>query len=997
MDHPSPVQSAALAKLAVPRIGRVFPRERLFAAMDALTEVPGLWIAGPPGAGKTTLTATWGSRGGLAPSWFQIEAMDADPATFARSLDALWRQSVPEATGTQGFGPDDLADLGGWLQRRVARWLEQRPPPWTLVFDNHQELPADSPLQQALAQVLARLPRGVQWVFISREPPPAAFAAALARQHLALIDPTQLRFDEAETRALARLHGRPEAAAQALAAAQGWAAGMTLMLLGAPGDVPQASPRAGGPLFDYFAGEVLGRMPPAEQRALGAIAWLPAATPELAVAQSGHAEAPALLARLAAASLFTDRRGGASPVYVFHALFSAFLRGHAERMLGVDERRALQRRAARLLARAGDDDAALEAWAQAECWTEIRDHLLQVAPRFVAAGRTQALRRCIDLLPPALREALVYWRGVCLIDADPAAALDDLVAAHAAAVDARDVMGQLQAAAGAATALVQQGKLKALDPWIDVLSTHGAALADAADEATEMRLVPGFLAALVHRASWHPLAEPLAERAERLLHRDGAPGQRLLIGCLAYHLLWRGHVDRLERIVLKIDALCASRHDAPLARLRWWGVGIVVKSLLGQHDSALADAQAAIGLVEAEPALAAQRAATENLMVLAALAARDVEKVRRHGQRAAASLHPDNALDRTVFEHQRGIQALLEDDSATALRLMRASDASARDGGFPMRVDIALIAHALAAARHDEHDEARSVLDEVFAHPFHAQCRWHHWVAGMVAAYAALRRGDEDDALAQLRRALAVARECGFRHGPMLYCCGDMMPRLAALALREGIEPEFVRSLVRATGLRAPAQADETWPWPLRVRAFGGLQVLRDGVEPPASRKESRRLMALLHLLVAHGAAPLKQDALADLLWPDADGDAARNALDNALHRLRKWLGGEDTVLLRQGAPMLDPERCWSDVVALERLLARQPDTPEPALAGWARDLARLYVGPLLPEDDSPAIVGQRRALDERVRRALARAITRLQAAGLDDAARVAAESLPDR
>jgi adenylylsulfate kinase-like enzyme len=37
----------------------VFERERLFAALDAQRRHPAVWIAGPPGAGKTTLVASY--------------------------------------------------------------------------------------------------------------------------------------------------------------------------------------------------------------------------------------------------------------------------------------------------------------------------------------------------------------------------------------------------------------------------------------------------------------------------------------------------------------------------------------------------------------------------------------------------------------------------------------------------------------------------------------------------------------------------------------------------------------------------------------------------------------------------------------------------------------------------------------------------------------------------------------------------------------------------
>jgi hypothetical protein len=339
--------------------------------------------------------------------------------------------------------------------------------------------------------------------------------------------------------------------------------------------------------------------------------------------------------------------------------------------------------------------------------------------------------------------------------------------------------------------------------------------------------------------------------------------------------------------------------------------------------------------------------------------------------------------------------ALLEDDRPTALRLMRAAVDSAHVSGFRMREHIALIANALAATHADAHDEARERLAEVFAHPFHAICRWHHWVGGCVAAYAALRRGDVPDALDHLRPAYRVARECGFRHGPMLFCCGDMMARLAALALEHGVEPEVAREVVLRNDLTAPPGAGAAWPWALRIRVLGPFEIERTDAPLPSSRKESRRLLELLRLLAAHGSAPVAQERVADALWPDSDGDAARNALDNALHRLRKMLGGDDRVLLRQGALQLNPQRCWTDVDALEVLLARLETCPTGEIAGHGATIRKVYRAALLPDEVLPLIMERRAMLHRRVQRGLAQAADRLARAGLDEDAARLREPLP--
>ncbi len=992
----------ALGKLAPPRLGRVFARQRLFALLDGCSELPAQWLAGAPGAGKSTLVATWLRHRAATTLWLHLDAGDGDPATFVQSLDALLKRVASSVLDLPPFSADDDADIAGWLRRRLRLVLRHVEPPWVLVLDNYQELPANSLLHGALAQGLAELPSGVQWVFVSRAPPPAAYARALVQQQLAIVDAEQLRFDDQETLALTRLHGHTDDIAPALAAAQGWAGGLTLMLLGSSPNAPWPSLAARQQLFDYFAGEVLARMPPDEQQALGAMAYLPRATGAQAVAISGLATAPALLDRLAAQSLFTDRREGAPTVYVFHALFSDFLHKRHQAQHAGEALRTLQLRAGQLLAEDGQVDAALRRLIDGAHWPEAQALLLRTAADFIASGRTEALRQCIDGLPAAEQAALRYWRGLSLLDSDPGLALQDIEHAYQGRQAAGDVDGQLEAAAAACTALVSTGRFHDLDRWLAVLDAHAQRAAVRQSEDIEMRWVPGLLAGVVYRAPWHALADGLAERAERLLHRESVPGQHLLLASLAFHLLWRGHVDRLERVVLRIDALCAQPLAAPATLMRWWSVGILVKTLLGQHASALADAERALALVATEPAAGAQRASAELLRMIVALACTDAAAARRHLELAAQALHPDNAVDRSIYEHQRGILALLENDHATALRLMRAAVTSGQAGGYLMREHIALIANALAAACCDEHAEAQWLLAQAFAQPFHAAARWFHWIGHMVAAYAALRRGDEPMALGHLQQALAVARDCGFRHGPMLFCCGDMMARLAALALANGIEAEITRDIVQRNALKAPPEADARWPWALRVHALGTWQIARVDGPLPSGRKESRRLLALLHLLAAQGQTPIAQDTLADTLWPDADGDAARNALDNALHRLRKWLGGDDRIVLRHGALRLNPQRCWTDVRALEVALQQLDNVSLAGLPAALHTVLALYTGPLLPGVPLAPVAARRAALHRSVQQHLLRAAQQLEVAADGQsavalrAALQALESLPD-
>ena len=47
------------AKLSRPRLHDSVPRERLFSRLDGLRDLPVTLVAAPPGAGKTTLVASY--------------------------------------------------------------------------------------------------------------------------------------------------------------------------------------------------------------------------------------------------------------------------------------------------------------------------------------------------------------------------------------------------------------------------------------------------------------------------------------------------------------------------------------------------------------------------------------------------------------------------------------------------------------------------------------------------------------------------------------------------------------------------------------------------------------------------------------------------------------------------------------------------------------------------------------------------------------------------
>lgn len=102
--------------------------------------------------------------------------------------------------------------------------------------------------------------------------------------------------------------------------------------------------------------------------------------------------------------------------------------------------------------------------------------------------------------------------------------------------------------------------------------------------------------------------------------------------------------------------------------------------------------------------------------------------------------------------------------------------------------------------------------------------------------------------------------------------------------------------------------------------------VERHGQALHFQRKAQKKPLALLMALVSAGGRQVSAALLAGELWPDADGDAARNALTITLFRLRHLLECQEAVVLSDGRLSLDPQRVWLDTWNFEALFSVHRD-----------------------------------------------------------------------
>lgn len=167
---------------------------------------------------------------------------------------------------------------------------------------------------------------------------------------------------------------------------------------------------------------------------------------------------------------------------------------------------------------------------------------------------------------------------------------------------------------------------------------------------------------------------------------------------------------------------------------------------------------------------------------------------------------------------------------------------------------------------------------------------------------------------------------------------------------------------------------------PVRIYTLGRFSVQLSGHAVSSKQSRQHRPMELLQALLALGGRDVGVELLCQALWPDADGDLAKNTFDVTLHRLRRIFGLNDLLPLSDHRLTLNSHLVWVDVWTFERLVNHAerllPRAADPLvlcqLARAGERLMTLYQGNFLDREAGNA---WSLALRERLRSKLLRHI----------------------
>jgi LuxR family transcriptional regulator, maltose regulon positive regulatory protein len=968
------------AKLTHPRLYDPLPRKRLFRLLDAMRKEPITWVAAPPGAGKTTLVASYLEARKAPFFWYQLDAGDADPATFFWYLVELARQlERPKKTRLPYLTPEYLSDAPGFARRFFRTLFSWFPRGGVLVLDNCQEV--GTPMfYEILAQAAHETPEGLRIVAISRIQPPAELARLKANHQLAELRWEDLKLIEEEAAHILRRKGisESERIAQIHRAADGWAGGLVLLSAHAAPDseTHTITLSAKEAVFDYFAGQVFDRAPKAEQQVLLKTAQLLQVTPEMAVALSGDSSAPKFLDQLYRRQYFTDRRTEPQISYRYHDLFRDFLLHRAEMEFDAAALSALRLQAGRLLLASDEAEPGIGLLCEGGHFSEAQAALLERAASLLGQGRWKTLVESINLFPQAHVRGcapLMYWRGMAHIAVDPSAARHDLEVSLELCVRAKDALGQLQAIVGIIAAhFVEHISIAVYARWIDPMAALFVQIDAWPVPAIELEARSIFLLAASHLRPEHNLIGPTALRVLALLQDAQIdPNTRAAAGLRALtYFFWTGEAELARRVNAQLETLlvgsdCLAVHAA---------MGYAFRALY-QHLT-LEDSQAALLSVQQSLAIAQANGLADSACMalqfqgivsaglafdldLAESALRNVNKLGFKGSLNRETLY---YLVQAHVNKWRG-------DRAGALRSARLclSTARANCAAFVV-IGGSNLVNVLADA--GEYEEAQRLVEEVRTLKQGTCFDNFEAALALEEAYLALQRQDIDLCHERLRLGFRMAQNDP-RHAAALHYMGGSNPALFAEALESNIETDYVRALIVRWQVSAPTNAPGNWPWPLSIRTLGKFEIALHGKPIAFGRKSPRKALALLKTLIALGATDVAEQTLTDALWPDEDGDAAHGAYTMALSRLRRLLDNPDLLQQRGAKLSLNRHKCWVDAWAFAQCV-QQPNSLATVIS--------LYGGHFLADDlENPWAVSLRERLRSRFSRAISDAANKLE------------------
>lgn len=956
----------SISKISPLILGDVVPRERLFALLDAKPPTNAFWISGPGGSGKTTFIASYLKERQIPCLWYQVDAMDVDPATFFYYLGQAAAPLMDSPTPPMPLlTPEYLATFETFVRQYFELLYQRiRRGSW-LIFDNFQDAPEESLLLHILITAVKQLPGDFHLAIVSRTTPPLDVSRLLANRRMKFIGQNQINFSPKEFDKFLVFTGYPitqQETQRLYQLTKGWIAGAILWLLHADNQTTgdkfptQYTPHT---IFAYFAAEIFEKISSTTKSFLLQTALLPHMTASMAHELTGM-DAEGIIEGLSHKNFFIEKRRLHTASYQYHPLFHQFLQTTAARTYTSSVLRQMYLHAADILEKHGYQEQAIDLYIKAEAYETMATLIVKLAPALIAQGRFTVLHSWIELLPQQYTEKnpwLLFWLGLARMTGNPPASQVLLNKAFNLFTINHDIVGQVYSwSTSVEIFFLLRSVFTDLDNWIKKGEQLDRVLAKGpVPAALTGRFASSMLMALLLRDQGHPDLPKYQDKCEALLgncHDDVQLTVNLLKNLFwSYH--WCGQIHKARIAETRLAALQNLGNLPPIAQLTLQCIFTLASVVVGDHQKCLDQAAETLALADAT-GIHVYDFMMYAYLSYSLLGTGELERIPEILAKMKEILMPFAVWDQghyyffqTWYRIQTGNIIEAKSSMTTAVRLVESC-------GNPFTIALCRILHSqLLLESADEHKAEQQLLQVINEKKLQNSSHVH-FLAELALADCQAAQQKKNKARLHIQKAFAIAGE----HG-LTMPVGLSHRRLAALcafALDEQIEQNLVIEMIRRWRLTPfePHTFSERWPWPVRIHTLGSFTITCDNTILVSSSKLPPKPLQLLTMLIAAGQKGMFRERIAARLWPDSDGDRALQSLNTTLHRLRKILGRDDAVVLINSQLLLNDRVCWVDSRHFTWLAQQVKAAPTLSTnSAYIKKALALYQGPFTTGQES--------------------------------------------
>ena len=965
--------SKTMAKLCAPKNYSVYNRARLFNILDQTLIAPVTWLSAPAGSGKTSLITSYCQHKSILPLWYQVDEGDSDIASFFYCLGLMAHSLKSSGNALPLLTPEYMPGLPVFTRNFFREFFSRISTPAVMVFDNYQDAVTPTLLHQVLAIAFEELPSDIKIIVISRNDPPDLFVRFRASGVVSLITWQDMQLTDEETECIAglRISDTPLTKSEVEklhSRAHGWAAGVVLMLehsftLKRLEYLDETASLEN--IFSYFAGELFQRADQQIQQFLLTTAFLPIISVESSRVLTSLENSQQILRDLVHRNYFIVSHLDGINSYEYHPLFREFLVAKAKGKYTEEKIKTIQNKAAQLVLEQGYFEEAARLLIDAQNWSALEELILRKSEYLIHQGRYLILATWLNALPDDCLHSnpwLLLCRGNCLLTTNPHEARLVFEKSFSIFQDMNEPTGlYLTWTKIIQTFVYAWTDFQPADRWIEVFQDLQAKYPSVTDPKLKAQVSFAFVTICTFARPQHPdLGMWVEKTANLLVYAQNNEIRAHFVNALTAYYLWMGKIDKLRMLMEVMQQLLDSEDISPLSRLN---VHLALSSCLwmtGEWEKSISTASEALKTSK-DKGIYILQVEILSQCAFASIAMNKFVEAKNYSDELEKAIRTHRLLETGYKHYLRGLLALFQSDPGYAEGHLLQAFTLAQQAHFV--IPSALIAGKLAQALilQKKFDAALHYTNYISELADSTGSRHLRFLRDLLMSWLAIHKGEIEQAIAIFEGTDAAElrlHKC-FANSLLV---PQMLTCLANTALSHGLSG-YAHALICHYQLMPDDNSLvlEQWPYPIKIQTLGRFRLLINEKVVTFRGKTQKKPLELLKVLIAFGGREVNGDKLNDILWPDADGDAAYDSLKTTLNRLRKLLANKIAITFIDGKISLNTQLCWVDTWAFEAMFANP-----------ARDQRQLekglmyYKGEFLPGDTAaPWVLSMR----ERLRR----------------------------